>query len=261
MYLNTTTGKKKQHKTLKIIDADIRTGLRCVVDVACLEPNFTGQAKDVLAVPAMTEYVESNTIRNLEQWAKNNPQQLNKLCKYFKDLALIRQGADEKKINVSKVLTTNIKGLPSNFTEPKTWKELYIVEGDSAGGGCKNNRDVKTQGIMPIRGMMFNCFDQPISKCLQNKEVAAISMLCGYEQGKKYNPANCRWEKVITAGDADSAGAQINSLILRCFLRLMPELISAGKFYRAVVPLYQVRLKGGKKIFFTDRIQLVKWIQ
>ena len=266
IYLNSANSiknkKKKNGKQLKVIEADIRSGLRAAIDAACLEPTFTGQSKDVLEVKEIEEYVKALTVKSLDEWARNNPTQLNKLCKYFKEIAQIRSSTEDKKVKISKSYKAGITGLPRKFTAPsKVWKELFIVEGDSAGGGCVNNRDVETQGIMPLRGMMKNCFEAKESECLQNEEVAGVLTLCGWEQGKKYTADMCKWEKVITAGDADSAGAEINALVLRCFLRFMPVLIDAGIFYRAVNPLYYVRGKGKNKLYFTDKIDLVKWIR
>ena len=269
IYLNNSTStknskSKNQKKPLKVIEADIRSGIRAVVDAAVLEPNFTGQAKDVLEVAEMVDYVKTMTMQALDEWSKTNPTQLNKLCKYFKEIAQLRTSQENKKVNISKSYKAGINGLPSKFVAPsKKWVELFIVEGDSAGGPCKNNRDVETQGIYPIRGMIKNCFEAKESECLANAEVAGILTLCGWEQKKKFDPmVDCKWEKLITAGDADSAGAQINALLLRLVLRFMPELILAGKFYRAVPPLYYVnRGKNKSKLYFSDKIALVKWVQ
>ena len=263
---NSTKGNKKKKgsgKQLKVIEADIRSGIRAVVDAAVLEPTFTGQSKDVLEVEEIETFVKNLTVRSLEEWSKTNPTQLNKICKYFKEIATIRSSTEDKKVKISKSYKSGITGLPNKFTAPsKEWKELFIVEGDSAGGPCVNNRDVKTQGIITLRGMMKNCFEAKLEECLANPEVAAILMLCGWEQGKNYTADLCKWVKVISAGDADSAGAEINALVLRCVLRFMPALIHAGKFYRAVNPLYYVnRGKGKNKLYFTDKIELVKWIQ
>lgn len=259
VYLNSAAGNKK--KSLTIIESDIRMGLRAVINCACLEPNFTGQAKDILSVDEMEKFMFNLTYKSLEEWAKANPQSLQKLCKYFKEIASIRASVDNKKVKLQNQYTSSANGLPSKFIPPTKKKvEFYICEGDSAGGSFENWRVNETQGCFPIRGNILNVFDKTESVALQNPEVAGILAIIGGGYGRNFDIDKVPWDKVISACDADDHGAGINALILRLVLRFCPDLIKAGKFYRAVPPLYQSK-KGKQKLYFTDRLQLVEYVQ
>ena len=262
VYLNSiqNNGKKKK-KNITITESDIKSGLRVIIDAACLEPLFTGQAKEVLSVDGMKSFIEELTIRSLEEWGKANPQALQKLCKYFKDLAELRTDTDTKKIKLSNQYASTTAGLPSKYMKPtKKKKEFFIVEGDSAKGSFDTYRDNETQGVFPIRGMILNCFEKPESKCLQNAEVAGILAIIGGGYGKNFNIDKVQWEKVIACADADAAGSEIVALLLRLVLRFCPQLILAGKYYKAIPPLYYIG-KGKNKTYFTNRVELVEYIQ
>lgn len=264
IFLASSTGKKK--KNLVIIDSDIKTGLHIVLDVAHLDPIFTGQAKDVLSNEDMFGFVRDLTFRSLQQWSKDNPQELQKWCKFIKEQAIIRTSTDEKKVKLSNNYNPAIGGLPSKFVKPtKKFGELFIVEGDSAGGSAKNHRINETQGIIPIRGKIQNCFEKPISECMLNAEIAGITAIIGGGYGKNFDINKVKWEKVISAADADSAGNHINALLLIMVLVLFPDLIRYGKFYRAVPPLYMITINKGRKnenkLYFPDRISLVRYVQ
>ena len=256
--------KKKDKKPLQIIEADLRVGLRACIDVALLEPNFTGQAKDVLSVPEMEAYMKEITIKSLEEWQASNPRLFQKLCKMFKDNAQLRQSMETQKVKIAKNYTTSVTGLPSKFKKPtKKNVELFITEGDSAAGSIETYRVNQTQGVFPIRGMIMNCFDaKDINECLKNAEVQGIMNIITKDNkyGRDFDTSKVEWEKIIFATDADSAGAFIASLLLRMILRLAPQLIVEGRVYRALPPLYYIKV-GKKKEYFADRVALVKYIQ
>jgi DNA gyrase subunit B len=141
---------------------------------------------------------------------------------------------------------------------------LYIVEGDSAGGSGKNNRNNRLQGIMPLRGKMINCFAATEKSCLANEEVAGLLMIFdagGPGTGRgPFDISKFQWDKIIFAADADVDGGHINSLGLRFVLRFCPDIIKAGKLYKAVPPLYSIKV--GKRVqYFTNRIDYVKYMQ
>jgi len=274
---NGNTNSKSAKKKLTIIESDIRTGLRAAIDVAHLTPNFTGQAKEVLSNDDMEEFVKQLTIDSLEQWSKENPQELQKICRYFKDIADIRSKSDDGKIKLTNQYTASHNGLPSKYTPPTLWGktkvadilsgkvkfEFYIVEGDSAGGSSKNHRYNQTQGIFPIRGKIINCFEATEKKCLMNAEVAgflAILDAGGPGTGRPFDINKVMWDKVICGADADPDGGHINSLLLRMVLRFCPQLIEAGKFYKAVPPLFSMKVGKGLR-YFTTRIDYVQFMQ
>ena len=265
IYLASSNGKRK--KNLTIIESDIKTGLNAVLDVAHIEPIFTGQAKDILSNSDMLPFVRDLTYGAMEQWSKDRPQDLQKLCKYIKEVATIRTSADEKKVKLSSNFNSAVNGLPSKFVRPTSsnWEDLYIVEGDSAGGSIKNHRKTTTQGVFPIRGKILNCFEKKtLADCLQNAEVAGITAIIGGGYGKSFDISKVRWKKIISAADADSAGNHINALLLLMVLRMYPELILHGRFYRALPPLFMTVIgtgKKAKKIYFNDKAALVQYVQ
>lgn len=269
VYLVSGANTKKKNK-LKIIESDIRGGLRVVLDVAMLEPTFNGQAKEELSSNEMELFVRELTEKSLEKWGKENPQALQKICKYFKDIAEIRMKSDESKVKISNQYLSGFNGLPAKYSPPKLWAkhktdkrykfELIIVEGDSAGGSAKNYRNNDIQGIMPLRGKMINCFEATEKKCLENAEVAGMVTIFEAGYGKSFDINKFYWDKVIIEADADPDGSHINALFLRFMLRFFPQVILAGRFYKAVPPLYSMK-KGKETVYFSTRIDYVKYIQ
>lgn len=263
VYLNSINSNgKKNKKPLTITEADVRTGLRAVVNANHLAPNFTGQAKDILSMDDVEAFVAEQTQYFMEEWSKTNPQDLQKLCKYLKEMAQLRSSMDTKKVKLQNQFNSTTTGLPSKFVKPtKEWKELFICEGDSAGGSMENYRINEIQGIFPIRGMIINCFENSEKKCLQNAEVAGILAIQGGGYGKNFDINKVPWEKIIFASDADSAGSFIASLLLRMYLKFCPQMIEAGRVYRAIPPLYYINKGKNNKIYFNDKIDLIKYVQ
>lgn len=268
VFLISSNTKKKSK--LKIVESDIRNGLRAALDVAMLDPTFNGQAKEELSSDEMEVFVKDLTEKSLDQWAKENPQALQKLCKYFKDVAEIRSRSDEGKVKLTNQYASSHNGLPAKYSPPTLWSksksnknykfELIIVEGDSAGGSAKNHRHNQTQGIMPLRGKMINCFETNEKKCLENAEVAGLISIWEAGYGKSFDINKFYWDKVIFEADADPDGGHINSLGLRCVLRFAPDIIKAGKLYKAVPPLYSMK-QGKNVVYFSTRIDYVQYIQ
>ena len=256
VYLVNSSGKKS--KDLKVTAADTRVGLKAVLNVAHLEPIFSGQAKEILGNEDMAPFIKNGVIDGLDEWSKNNPKDFAKVCKYLKDVAELRLKQDKEKINLNKKYNSNsLTGLPSNG---KKNLELWIVEGDSAAGTIKNHRDTQTQGYFPIRGKMPNAFEKSAKDFLDNAEVAGIINIIGGGYGKNVDISKVKWEKIIFGADADADGSHICALLLRFFILYMPELIAAGKVYKAVPPLYGLETKN-KTIYFTERIDYIKYVQ
>lgn len=272
IYLTNTTSKakNKKKKPLTVNESDIRNGLRAAIDVAHLNPNFTGQAKEVLSNDDMEVFVRDLTMESLDRWSKDNPKELQKLCKYFKEIAEIRSKVDEGKVKLSNQYQSAPGGKPAKYTEPrlmgkakpsdKVKFELFLVEGDSAGGSAKNNRVNDTQGIFPLRGKILNCFKETEQRCLQNAEIAGMIDIIGGGYGKNFDINKVPWDKVIATPDADADGSHINALILRFVLRFCPGLIESGKFYTSVAPLFGMK-KGKETVYFTSRVDYVQFIQ
>ena len=259
----TSSNKKKKNK-LTINATDIKTGLKAVIAVAHLEPVFTGQAKDILSNEDMHAFVKDLTLRSLQDWSKSNPKDLEKVCKYLKEVGELRTKTEEGKIKLSdKYKTSSLSnGLPMKYKKPNGTKnlELIIVEGDSAGGSAKTSRDFETQGIYPIRGKLPNAFLTTREKLLGNEEVAGLIALLGGTYGKKFDINKVPFEYIIFTPDKDPDGDHIATLLLKIFLVLFPDLIKAGRVYKAMPPLFGLR--DGKKFkFFTDRYDYVLYTQ
>ena len=248
---------------LTVVNNDIKSGLKAIVVVSHIFPKFTGQAKQLLGNEDMVYFVKDLVYKSLEQWSKENPNDLQKLCKYFKEIAEIRVKSDESKIKLStKYQTSLLTGMPKKYVKPSGNKnlELIIVEGDSALGSAKNSRCTDRQGLFPIRGKVPNAFAKSKQEFLSNQEIASIITIIGGGYGKSFDITKVKWEKIIFMADADPDGAHINSLLLRFFLLYLPELILDGRVYRAVPPLFGVKI-GNKQRYFTDKIDYTRYIQ
>ena len=247
------------NKKISIINNDIKVGLKAIVTVSHLNPIFTGQAKERLGNEDMLPFVRELTIQSLEQWSKENPQDLQRICKYLKEIAEIRVKSEEGKVKLStKYESSSLTGLPSKYDKPTGHSnlELLIVEGDSAKGTAKNSRCKKRQGLFPIRGKLPNAFTTEKTKFLSNAEVAGIITIVGGGYGRNFDISKVKWEKIIFMADADPDGKQIRALLLKLFLLYMPDMIKEGRVYSAVPPLYGIEKKKST-IYFTDRLDYV----
>lgn len=252
------------NKKVSVTAADIKTGLRAVISVAHLEPIFSGQAKEVLNNEDMTGFVKNLVISGLDQWIKQNPNDLQKLCKFFKDVAEVRLKSEEGKVKVQRNYEAKVNGDPAKFLPSYGTKtELLIVEGDSALGSARNSRNKNCQAIFPIRGKVPNALDTPKEKFLKNAEISAIIQIVSnntLKYGKNFDPKDCPWEYIIFGADADPDGAHINSLLLYFFALYFPTLVEAGRVYKAVPPLYGATV-GKERIYFTNNLDFTVYVQ
>ena len=248
---------------ISVINNDIKTGLKAIVNAAHLNPVFAGQFKGILSNEDMYKYVKDLTTKSLEEWAKTSPGDLQKVCKCIKEIAEIRAKSDDSKIKLSNNYESSaLTGKPKKYVAPSGNKdlELIIVEGDSALGSAKNSRDSSKQGIFPIRGKLPNAYKTSRASFLANQEIASIITIIGGGYGKNFDISKVKLDKIIFLTDADPDGAHIATLLLRFFLMYMPELISSGKVYRAVPPLFGIKGKGGTK-YFTTKLDFTKYVQ
>lgn len=251
------------NKKISIINNDIKVGLKAIVTVSHLNPIFTGQAKERLGNEDMLPFVRDLTLSSLNQWSKDNPQDLQRICKYLKEIAEIRVKSEEGKVKLStKYESSALTGLPAKYVAPRGKEnlELLIVEGDSAAGSGRNTRCNKRQGLFPIRGKLPNAFTTEKNKFLSNSEVAGIITLVGGGYGRNFDISKVKWEKIIFMADGDFDGYQIRALLLKFFLLYMPEMIKEGRVFSAVPPLYGLK-KGKTAKYFTDRLEYVMYCQ
>lgn len=249
-YMNKIYLASNKKNKLTVVDSDIKAGLRAVISVFHLYPTYSGQAKEDLDNEDMYDFVNKLVHDGLDQWAKANPTDLQKVCKLIKEVAEIRSKADEGKIKLSNNYKSSLlnNGMPAKYSKPAGKpKELWICEGDSALGSLRSGRDKMTQGVFPIRGKLPNAFSTPQAKMLKNEEISAILTIVGGGYGKNFNIDNVPWEKVVLGSDADVDGAHIANLFLMFALVYMRPLVEDGRLYRAMPPLFGMKIGGPKR--------------
>lgn len=248
---------------ISVINNDIKTGLKVIIAAAHLNPVFAGQFKGILSNEDMYKYIKDLTTKSLEEWSKTSPGDLQKICKYIKEIAEIRSKSDDSKIKLANHYEASaLTGKPKKYVPASGHKnlELIIVEGDSALGSAKNSRDYRCQALYPIKGKIPNAFKTSKTTFLSNQEIASIITIIGCGYGKNFDISKCKFDKIIFLADADPDGSHIDSLLLRFFLMYMPELIIAGKVYRAVPPLFGIK-SGNSNKYFTTKLDFTKYVQ
>lgn len=255
-------------KKITVTNQDIKQGLKAVVSVAHIKPIFSGQAKDILDNKDMYYFCKDLVNNTMDNWLKTNQNEVKKLCSFFKDAAEVRLNSEKEKVKLStKYSTSKLTGMPAKFIKPennKGYRELIIVEGDSALGSLRNSRNNKVQGLFPIRGKIPNAFDWAKDKFLANEEIASMITLFGCGYGKNCDISKLKWDKIIIGTDADADGGHIRTLIVKFILLYCPAIIQGGYLYSSVPPLYGIQESSGKKAktrYFTEMIDYVKYLQ
>ncbi len=232
-------------KGVTLTAEDIREGLVAVLSVFLQEPQFQGQTKDRLNNPEATAAVDSQVRPALEHWLNTNISVAESIVARIILAARAREASRAAQQEVSrKTATSNRLTLPGKLSDctssGREDSELFIVEGDSAGGSAKQGRDRGKQAILPLRGKVMNTEGMTLAKVLENKELADLVTALGCGLGKNFDLSRLRYGRVIILADADSDGHHIATLLLTFLYRHIPQLISNGKVFLAQPPLYRI---------------------
>lgn len=242
-------------KDSNLSGADIRSGMQAIISVKHPDPQFEGQTKTKLSNTDVTKAVDDIVKEQLTVYFDRNYEVLKDICD--RAVALSKKKAmDKSKINISKFSFEGNGKLAKQESNDAEKCEIFIVEGDSAGGSAKTARNRKYQAILPLRGKILNVEKKPVAKVLENAEIKALinAFGCGFLQGygNDFDISKLNYNKIIIMTDADVDGAHITTLLLTFFYRFFPDLIREGHIYIAIPPLYRVGEGKNIKYLYSD---------
>ena len=244
---------------------DIREGLTAIILVKLPDPQFEGQTKNKLGNPEMRRYVEQVMNEYFAYYLEENPNVAKKIVGKALLAARARKAARTARENVIRKGALDGLNLPGKLADCSSKNpaecELYIVEGDSAGGSAKSGRDSKTQAILPLRGKVLNTERARLDKMFANKEIVSLIKGLGVGIGDSFDISGLRYDRIIIMTDADVDGSHIATLLMTFFFRFMREVVEGGHIYLAKPPLFLIKLPGNKREYVYTEEDLDRWLR